>query len=136
MISKELDLLMNERFGKDSIISLATSLNDIPYVRNVNAFYYDGSFYVITYALSDKMRQINKNNKIAIAGFWFTAHGTGINRGYFNKKENEFIKEKLIVAFKEWIDNGHNNFDDENTIILEIKLTGGKFFKNGTCYEF
>ncbi len=43
--------------------------------------------------------------------------------GWFCKKENKWIAEKLKNAFREWIDNGHNNFDDENTIILCVKLT-------------
>lgn len=48
--------LMDERFGHDSIISVATTETGIPHVRNVDAYYEDGSFYVITYALSNKMR--------------------------------------------------------------------------------
>ena len=50
-LSKEAEIIMYERFGSDSIISLATTVDNIPYVRNVNAFYYDGSFYVLTYGL-------------------------------------------------------------------------------------
>ena len=44
--------IMNERFGKDNVISLATAENNVPYVRSVNAYYENGTFYVITYALS------------------------------------------------------------------------------------
>ena len=60
--------IMAERFGKDTIIPLATVENGIPYVRNVNAFYEDGSFYVITHALSNKMRHIRENPTVAITG--------------------------------------------------------------------
>lgn len=42
---------------------------------------------------------------------------------------------KLRKAFHEWIDNGHNNFDDENTCILRIQLTDGILFSNGTRYD-
>lgn len=35
-------------------------------------------------------------------------------------KDNAGIAEKLKKAFAEWIDNGHNNFDDINTCILCI----------------
>ena len=110
--------IMDERFGKDNIIALATVDAGVPYVRNVNAFYEDGAFYVITYALSNKMNQIEQNPTVAIAGDWFTAHGKGINLGYFGKTENKDIAEKLKKAFYTWIDNGHNNFDDENTCSL------------------
>jgi len=48
--------IIDERFGKDNVISLATSAENIPYVRYVNAYYEKGAFYVITYALSNKMK--------------------------------------------------------------------------------
>ena len=134
-LSQEAEKIMMERFGKDSVIALATIENGVPYVRNVNAYYENGAFYVITYALSNKMRQIESNPAVAIAGEWFTAHGTGINLGYWGKEANALIAEKLKMAFAEWIDNGHNNFDDENTIILCIQLTDGLLLAHGTKYE-
>ena len=127
--------IMNERFGRDNIIALATSENNVPYVRGVNAFYEDGAFYVITYALSDKMKQIEKNPAVALSGEWFTAHGTAENMGWFRKPENAPLAEKLRGAFSDWIDNGHNNFEDENVIILKIKLTYGVLFSHGTRYD-
>lgn len=127
--------LMNERFGKDTVIALATVKDGEPYVRSVNGFYEDGAFYVITYALSNKMKQIKENSHVAIAGDWFTAHGTGINLGWFGKEENKDIADKLRIAFREWIDNGHNNFQDENTCILCIQLTDGTLFSHGTRYD-
>lgn len=126
---------MNERFSKDNVIALATVAGDIPAVRYVNAYYENGAFYVITYALSNKMKQIIKNPNVSIAGDWFTAHGKGVNLGYFGKEDNKDIAETLKTAFAEWIDNGHNNFADENTIILCIQLTDGVLFSHGTRYD-
>ena len=134
-LTKISEEIMVERFGKDNVIALATTENGIPYVRNVNAFYENKAFYVITYGLSNKMKQIEKNPVVAIAGDWFTAHGKGVNLGYFGKYENAEIAEKLRVAFAEWIDNGHNNFNDENTCILCIKLTDGLLLSHGTRYD-
>lgn len=134
-LSLETKKIMIERFAKDSIIALATVENGMPSVRNVNAYYEDGAFYVITYALSSKMQQISKNPTVAIAGEWFTAHGKGINFGYFGKSENHDIAEKLKKAFSTWIENGHNNFDDENTCILCIQLTDGVLLSHGTRYD-
>ena len=136
ILGSDVEKIMIERFGKDTVISLATVEHEVPYVRNVNAYYEDGSFYIITYALSNKIKQIEKNPNVAIAGDWFTAHGKGNNLGYFGKKENHIIAEKLKIAFAEWIDNGHNNFDDENTIILCVELTDGLLLSHGTRYEF
>lgn len=134
-LNSESKKLMDERFGHDSIIALATVEGDIPQVRYVNGYYKDGAFYVITYGLSNKMQQLAKNPNIAIAGDWFTAHGKGVNLGYFGKEENIEIAEKLKKAFAEWIDNGHNNFSDVNTCILCIKLTDGVLFSHGTRYD-
>ena len=135
-VNLEVDAIMNERFGKDNLIALATAENGVPHVRNVNAFYYDGSFYVLTYALSNKMKQIQLNPNVAIAGEWFTGHGKAVNLGWFCKEDNAAIAEKMRNAFATWIDNGHNNFSDKNTIILQIALTDGVLFSHGTKYEF
>lgn len=134
-LTKEAEQIMIERFGKDNVVALATTENGVPYVRNVNAFYENGAFYIITHGLSSKMRQIDKNPIVAIAGDWFTAHGKGVNLGYFGSKENLQIAAKLKKAFAEWIDNGHNNFDDINTCILCIQLTEGILLSHGTRYE-
>ena len=132
----EVEKIMAERFGQDTVIALATVENELPYVRYVNAYYENGAFYIITYALSNKMRQIENNPIVAISGEWFTAHGNGVNLGYFKREENQLIAEKLKNVFAEWIDNGHNNFDDENTIILCVELTDGLLLSHGTRYEF
>ncbi len=134
--NQEAEKIMIERFGRDTIIALSTVKDNIPYVRYVNAYYENGAFYIITYALSNKMKHIENNSNVAIAGDWFTAHGKGVNMGYFGKKENVVISDKLKKAFAQWIDNGHNNFDDENTVILCVELTDGLLFSHGTKYEF
>ena len=134
-LSEEAEKIMTERFGKDTVIALATAENEVPYVRYVNAYYEYGAFYTITHALSNKMKHLKNNSAVAIAGEWFTAHGKGINLGYFGKEENRRIAEKLREVFSEWIDNGHNDFSDENTIILCVELTDGLLFSHGTRYE-
>lgn len=134
-IPLEAEKIMEKRFGRDSIMALATAANNIPYVRNVNAYYEDGSFYVLTYGLSNKMKQLKENPVAAISGEWFSAHGKAVNMGYFGKEENKAVAEKMRTVFAEWIDNGHNDFNDENVIILRIVLTDGILFSNGTRYE-
>ncbi len=134
-IDPEVEKIMTERFGKDSVIALATAENGVPYVRNVNAYYENGAFYIITYSLSNKMKQLKNSSIAAIAGEWFTGHGKAVNLGWFGKKENREIAEKLKNVFAEWIDNGHNDFNDENTVILCIELTDGLLLSHGVGYE-
>ena len=134
-LTNEIQAIMNERFGHDTLLSLATVDSGIPNVRIVNSYYEDGSFYVITYALSHKMKQINKNSAVAVCGEWFSAHGIGENLGHILKKENEEIADKLRQAFAEWYSNGHTDENDTHTCILRIKLTDGILFHNGVKYN-
>ena len=133
--TQEAETILQERFGKDSVIALATMEDGKPWVRNVNAFYEDGAFYVITYGLSNKMRQLAKNPEAAIAGDWFTAQGSGVDMGYFGREENREMAQKLRQAFAAWIDNGHNDFQDVNTRILRIALRQGCLLSHGKRYD-
>ena len=133
--NSQTDLVLSERFGKDSLIALATVENGIPNVRTVDAVYIDGGFYVVTYNLSGKMQQIAKNPTVAISGEWFTAHGIGENLGHVLLPENKEIMDILRAAFAAWYDNGHTNEADPNTCLLKIKLTDGVLFSDGTRYE-
>lgn len=133
-LTPETKKLMDERFGHDSIIALATTDDGLPHVRNVDAYYEDGAFYVVTYALSNKMKHIAKNPTVAIAGDWFTAHGTGSSLGFVGIDENKELMDKLKTAFSSWI-NEHGNLADENTCILRIQLTDGILFSHGSRYD-
>ena len=132
----EMEKILLERFGQDSIIALATAANGVPYVRSVDAFYQNGAFFVLTHALSGKMQQIAENPVVAISGDWFTARGTGENLGWFGSDENAALADKMRSVFAAWINNGHSNLDDPNTIILRIRLTHAVLFSHGTRYEF
>lgn len=127
--------ILAERFGHDTLISLATMDGARPSVRIVNSYYEDGSFYTVTYAQSNKMRQIQNNPEVAICGEWFTGHGTGENLGHVHNMKNAEIMAKLRAVFAEWYDNGHIDENDPNTCLLRIHLTDGVLFSNGTKYE-
>lgn len=133
--SPEAKALMRSRFGKDSLIALATINENKPSVRAVNAYYEDGCFYIITHELSNKMRHIRENPTIAICGEWFTANGVGESLGYVCSKENKELAQKLREVFKEWYYNGHTDESDVNTCILRVKLTDGVLLSQGVRYE-
>ena len=50
--------ILKTRFGKDSLMALATATDGLPHVRTVDAVYIDGAFYVVTYSLSGKGKQV------------------------------------------------------------------------------
>ena len=134
-LTPEISAIMDERFGHDNLIALATVDGNSPAVRTVNAYYEAGSFYTVTYALSGKIQHIAKNPQVAICGDWFTARGFGENMGHILLPENADMADKLRKVFSEWYGNGHINEADPNTIILRIKLSEGVLFNHGTRYD-
>lgn len=126
--------IMDERFGRDRMISLATSVDDLPSVRDVNGYYRDGSFYIITHALSGKMRQIAVNPRVAVSGEWFSGHGLAEDLGHVLKEENRELISTLRQVFSSWYHNGHVDEADPNTCLLRVKLTDAVLWKDGTRY--
>lgn len=127
--------ILNERFGngKDNVISLATISLECgsdgqarPSVRDVDAYYEDGVFYTVTYALSNKMKQIAENPAVSVSVHFedFFSSGKGKNLGWVMKEENAPIREKMREVFKEWYDFA-NDETDENCCILAVEMTKG-----------
>ena len=91
--------ILNDRFGngKDNVISLATisiekseTGNSKPCVRDVDAVYENGVFYIITYANTNKMKQIQANEEVSIAVHFedFFSSGIGKNLGWVFQPSN------------------------------------------------
>ena len=121
--------IMKERFGKDNLIAVATTDGKRLYNRVVDAYFEDGTFYITTYALSNKVKQIEANPDVAVCAVdWFTGHGIGKNLGWVMKPENAEMRQKLRKAF-EWYEHA-NNEDDENCCILAIHMTEGMLIKD------
>ena len=122
--------IMDGRFGKDSLIAIATMDGERLHNRMVDAYYENGAFYVSTYALSNKMKQIGNNSEVAVCAVdWFTGHGIGQNLGWVLDPKNAEIRLKLREAFSAWYDHA-NNEQDVNCCILEIRLTDGMLIKD------
>ena len=131
----EAEQILEERFGGDNEMALATCRGGVPSVRTVNATYLQGCFYIITYALSRKMEDIRDNPTVALAGEWFSCHGTAESLGWFGREENKALAAHLRKVFAGWIDNGHNDFSDHNTIILRVQVTDALLLSHGRRFE-
>jgi len=127
--------ILNDRFGngKDNVIALATISLEVnsdgkprPCVRDVDAMYEDGVFYVTTYALSNKVKQIEANPEVSISVHFedFFSSGIGKNLGWVLDPSNEELRNKLRKVFAEWYDFA-NDESDQNCCILAIYLTKG-----------
>ena len=125
--------LIEEKVGnnKYNVIALATIAqepsaggNPRPVSRDVNAYYEDGTFYTVTYALSNKMLQIAKNPEVSFSvNFgWFSGNGRGENLGWVLDPKNAEIRAKLRTVFAAWYDKA-NDESDENFCILAVRIT-------------
>ncbi|HEX3021711.1 MAG TPA: pyridoxamine 5'-phosphate oxidase family protein [Lachnospiraceae bacterium] len=132
--------LIDERCGngKDNVISLSTIAmepnadgNPRPYVRDVDAFYEDGVFYITTWSKSTKMQQIAQNSEVAftVCSEWFSGNGVGENLGWVLDPKNAEIRTKLRKTFAAWYDYA-NNEQDENCVILAIRITRSTVIKD------
>ena len=121
--------IMVERFSKDSLIAVATTDGKRLHNRMVDALYVDGAFYVSTYALSNKIKQIESSPEVAVCAVdWFSGHGVAKNLGWVLDPNNADIRAKLREAFT-WYDSA-NNEQDQNCCILEIRLADGMLIKD------
>ncbi len=123
---------------KDNLISLTTIAtepspdgNPRPYSRDVDAYYEDGAFYIVTHAKSKKMLQIAQNPEVSftLCAEWFSGNGTGINLGWVLDPKNAQIRTGIRAAFINWYDSV-NNENDENCCYLKIQLTKGIVIKD------
>ena len=127
--------IMNERFGKDNLITLVTMDGSRASARIVNSYYEDGAIYVVTYSLSNKMKQIGVNSEVAVCSIdWFSGHGVGENLGWVLDEKNAEMMTKLRSVFDEWYTNGHVDEEDPNTCLLRINLTDGVIIDHDKQY--
>lgn len=124
-------------YGKDNVISLSTIARDLtnegntyPVVRDVDAYYEDGIFYITTDAQSNKMGQIAANNEVAFSVCLEGISGIGIahSLGWVKDPKNAAIRLKLREVFSDWYDKA-NHEEDENCIILAVHITKVSIFR-------
>ena len=70
----------------------------------LDAYYESGVFYISTYALSNKMKQIALNDQVAISANFEDFHSSGIakNLGWVLDPSNAELRLKLRQAFANW----------------------------------
>lgn len=85
--------IMAELFSKDCVFALATTSGNKPSVRMIDTYYEDGAFYVVTYAHSAKVKELEANEKVALCNQAYRFDGTTHNMGHPLKSENSAIRE-------------------------------------------
>ena len=131
--------LIEERCGngKDNLLALATVAIEqniegkfCPRVRDVDAYYENGVFYISTHAKSAKMREIQQNKEVAfsVCGQWISGKGIGENIGWVKDDKNADIRTKMKKYFK-WFDEVGGE-DSPDSIILRVNITKATVIKD------
>lgn len=130
--------------GKDNVISVATISTTLsgeglscPCVREVDAYYEKGVFYITTYGLSNKIIQIQKNKNISfsVALEGITGIGYGENLGWVLDPKNAEIRLKVREAFKDWYDQA-NYEPSQDCVILALHITQAYIFRDHGATQY
>lgn len=125
--------IMKDMYGRDVPMPLATVNGDRANIRVVDVYYKENSFYIATYGLSNKMKEIDKNPNVALNHNLFVAHGIGKNIGHPLEEHNRDLREELKQVFVSFYDK-HVDEGDSNTCILKITLKDALVFANDYKY--
>lgn len=126
--------VMDELFARDYQFAMATASNNTPSVRFIDTYYENGSFFIVTYAKSQKVKDLEDNSEVALCNRLYRFSGNGHNIGHPLLPENQAIRERLIEEFEPWY-FAHNNENDPNMCYVKIELKEGFFYKDGTGYK-
>lgn len=126
--------VMNELFARDYQFALATTNKNIPSIRFVDTYFYNGCFYIVTYAKSKKVKELEANKNVSLCNKLYNFTGAAYNLGHPLKPQNSKIREKLINAFEPWYFKS-NNENDDNMCYVKVELTHGFFYKDSTGYD-
>ena len=126
--------ITKEFFQKDYQFAMATTANNIPSLRFVDTYFYDGAFYILTYENTNKVKEITVNPQVALCsrkGYSFS--GKAVNIGHPLLQENSEIRSKLIAAFEQFYFKHYN--ENDSICILKIILENGFVYKDGIGYK-
>jgi general stress protein 26 len=126
--------VMSELFAKDFTFNLATAKENCPSVRVVDTFYDNEVFWIVTYAKSNKVKELEVNPNVALCNNLYSFTGKAYNAGHPLDKANKEIRDKLIIVFKNWYFL-HNNEDDKNMCYVKFVPESGFFYKDSTGFK-
>lgn len=100
---------LEKEIGQDKIMVLATKNNEGVSARTINVYTYEGCFYFVTEADSNKYEQISKNSSVALSIDAIQIRGNGTLLPHpcseFNKQIIGFIESGLPHHFDRYKDD-------------------------------
>ncbi len=124
---------MERLFGQDTVMVLATCGEGGVTARSVNGYYKDGSVYVLSYALTQKARDIAFRPDAALCSGLNSMKGKARNLGHPLAEGNGALRDELKRVFHAFYGR-HVDENDEHTCIFEIRLTSALAFEGGMKY--
>ncbi|XMB86748.1 pyridoxamine 5'-phosphate oxidase family protein [Mycoplasmatota bacterium WC44] len=113
--------ILKEKYSNDTILLIATAKDNVPTVRSVDSFYYDGSFWIVTDLNCNYVKEIQSNQHVMISDgghnrFWCNAKVTG----HPLDESNKSIREVFIKVFHHWYKEVNN---EELNSVCYVKAT-------------
>lgn len=135
MIDRVLEII-KEKYQNDTVLLVATAKDNVPSVRSVDSFFYDGSFWVVTDLSSNYVKEIQSNPNVMISDgghnrFWCKS----IIAGHPLTDENLGIREIFLKVFHHWYKEV-NNEDIKTICYIKVTPYKGYVHKNKKGYMF
>lgn len=128
--------ILAERYCNDTILLVVTAKDNVPSVRSVDSFYYDGSFWVVTDLRCNYVQEIKSNKHVMISDgghnrFWCNA----IVAGHPLDEGNKEIREIYMKVFSHWYAEV-NNEELESVCYVKVTPYKGYVHKEKIGYTF
>lgn len=126
-------MAMERLFGRDTVMVLATYGETGVTARSIDGYYKNGTVYVVSYALSQKAKDIAHSGDAALCCGLNSMKGAAKNLGHPLAEGNQALRDELKEVFSAFYGR-HVDEDDEHTCIFAIRLTGALAFEGGMKY--
>ena len=126
--------VMEENFGHVLEMSVASAANGVVSVRDVNAIYRDGIFYVLSRVGNSLMNQISVNPAVGMCHGSHNMHGVARSLGHPLDPQNaalrKFLKKEFSLNYNEYVTETNPDMR-----IVEIRVTFAETFTRYHRYK-
>ena len=128
--------IIKSKYSQDTILLIATAKDNVPTVRSVDSFYYDGSFWIVTDSRCNYVQEVMSNENVMISDgghnrFWCK----GKNAGHPLDEKNLSIREVYKKMFHHWYEEV-NNEELKTTCYIQVTPYKGYVHKDKQGYRF
>lgn len=134
--NSDVESILREKYKEDTILLIATANNNIPTVRSIDTFYYQGSFYIVTDTSCNYVQEVINNENVMLSDgghnrFWCK----GEMIGHPLQEKNKEIRDVYMKVFHHWYKEVNN---EELDTVCYIKATPykGYIHKDKVGYSF